>query len=162
MILSGRGREVLRLSDVFPTIFLAWEPWDRAKRWGNCSVGSIGSIVTLSFAAYPFWAKTQDLLSVWLRLISLCENMRGCWVTGKKRTSCPFSHVIRKCLNMITLGLPQLKAWPPRLYLMQLMQIFRLWYFFRNTVGVTFSSCFSFDCHKSRKKMVDFFFFFFP
>lgn len=158
MILSERGREVLRLSAVFPIIFLAWQPWDRAKRQGKCSIGSIGSLVTLSFAAYPFWAKMQDSLSAWLRLISLCENMRGCWVTGKKRTSCPFSHVIRKCLNLVTLGLPQLKAWLPRLYL---MQIFRPWYFFRNSVGVTFSSRLSFDGHKSRKKVVDFFSFFF-
>lgn len=115
-MLSGRGREVLKLSAIIPVIF-AWQPWERTKKWGNYSVDSL---VTLSLAACLYWAEMQDLLSVWLGLISLCENMCGCQVTGK-RTSCPFSHVSR-VLKFSHAGAAPTEAWPPRLYLVQDVQ----------------------------------------
>lgn len=153
-MLSGKGREVLRLSSVIAVVFLAWQPSGRAKSWGNCSVGSL---ITSSLAACLLWAKTQDLLSTWHMFIWSCESMCGCWVTGKG-ASCPISHVITESSSSVVLGLPQLKSCPCRLYL---MQMFSLWYFFRCLVGVTFSSCLSFDHHQNRKKGLAFFFFFF-
>lgn len=107
-MLSGRGREVLRLSSAIAVIFLARQPSDVAKSWGNCSVNSL---VTSSLAARPLWAKTQDLLSTWRMFIWSCESMCGCWVTGKV-VSCPISHVITESLSLVVLGLPQLKAYP--------------------------------------------------
>lgn len=135
-MMSGRGREVSRLSAIISVTFLAWQPRERAKKWGN-------------------WAKMQDSLSVWVGPMSLCENMCGCQVTGK-RTSCPFSHVSR-VLKFGHAGATPTEAWPPRLYV---VLMFRLWYFFRNLVDLTFCSCLPFDRHQSRKK--DFFFFFSP
>lgn len=115
-MLSGRGREVLRLSAIIPVIF-AWQSWEKTKKWGSYSVDSF---VTLSLAACLHWAKMQDSLSVWLGLTSLCENMCGCQVTGK-RTSCPFSHVIR-VLKFSHAGATPTEAWPSRLYLVQDVQ----------------------------------------
>lgn len=150
-MLSGRGREVVRLSSAIPSIFLARQPSEVAKIWGNCSTDSL---VTSSLTVCPLWAKTQGLLSTWRAFIWLCESMCGCWVTGKG-VSCPVSHVIPESSRLVVLGLPQLKACPRRLCL---MQMFSLWYVFRSLAGVTFGSCLSFDHQQNRKRGLAFFF----
>lgn len=75
------------------------------------------------------------------------------WVT-ERGVFCPISHAITESLRFIVLGLPELKSCPRRLHV---LQMFRLWYFFRSLVCVTFSSSLSFDHHQNRKKGLVFF-----
>lgn len=115
-MLSGGGGGVLRWSSAAPAIFLARQPSDMAKSWGNCS---LDLLVPSSICACPFGAKTQDLLST-------CSSgvWEHVWVSGRRASRLlPCFSCNPRELELGCVGLSPLIVCPERLYLMQTVSL---------------------------------------